>query len=255
MEATVSRHGRSGSRMRGPLLALAGLALCSGMAGCLPDADPQAVARVGSAGWCLGWLHGWMVPVNAVRSCFDPSVGIHSAQNTGFWYDLWFVLGWLGVARFLGLLVSLAGKGAERLLGLVDDVEEEGAPSLMLRWVFRGGILCLPMALVAVLWWVNAGSVDLIPPALAGQGSATFWELLEGLWHSMICFISLVVSFFNHDVAVVSGSGRGTLYNIGWAFGGVSIGAIASASWRLVLIWIRRTRLGRHPAIRRAWTS
>lgn len=238
------RHGlRIRSDGRRTALALSGAALCLGLSGCLPEAGPQVVADASAATWSLGWLHGWLVPVNAVRSCFDSSVGIYTVQNTGCWYDFWFVAGWAGAAKFLGGLMGRSRKLAERLLGLGDKEEEAQVPPL-LRGILLLVMLVLPVALVAALWWVNAGAVELLPSALAGHGTGTVWELARGTWHSIVCSISLVASVFFGDVGVVSVTDQGALYNLGWAFGGVSIGALFQLALLALMVFPRGAKEG-----------
>ncbi len=80
------------------LVALAVLVL----AGCAPEANPQAGVPAPDgelAGFWLGLWQGIIAPVTFVISLFSDSVGIYEVHNNGGWYDFGYVLG-------LGMIVG-----------------------------------------------------------------------------------------------------------------------------------------------------
>jgi hypothetical protein len=53
-------------------------------------------------------------------------------------------------------------------------------------------------------------------------GVAGFWM---GLWHGLICVITLVISIFDHHVRVYEVHNRGLLYDLGFVLGAmISLG-------------------------------
>ncbi len=44
-------------------------------------------------GFWWGALHGLIAPFSLIGSFFDPSIRAYAAPNTGWWYDLGFVIG------------------------------------------------------------------------------------------------------------------------------------------------------------------
>jgi hypothetical protein len=85
------------------LLLFVGLALVA----CAPSANPltdQALTDGGApAGFFLGIWHGFIVVVTFVISLFSNSVGVYEVHNTGWSYNLGYLL---------GLMMALGGSGA-----------------------------------------------------------------------------------------------------------------------------------------------
>jgi hypothetical protein len=80
------------------------------LASCVPGANPlanQALNGESPAGFLLGLWHGLIVWVTFIVSLFDPSVSVYEVHNTGWSYNLGFVL---GAASFHGG----GGAGASR---------------------------------------------------------------------------------------------------------------------------------------------
>ena len=78
------------------VVAIAVLIAVTGLASCAPGGNPlagQATAGQGLAGFWLGLWHGLIVWVTFVWSLFDPSVSVYEVQNTGWSYNLGFVIG------------------------------------------------------------------------------------------------------------------------------------------------------------------
>ena len=76
------------------------------VAACAPSANPltdQALADGSPAGFLLGVWHGFIVVVAFVVSLFSDSVGVYEVHNTGWSYNLGYLL---------GLLMALGGSGA-----------------------------------------------------------------------------------------------------------------------------------------------
>ena len=72
------------------------------LAGCAPEANPEAgvpAANGDLAGFWLGLWQGVIAPVTFVISLFSDSVGIYEVHNNGGWYDFGYVLG-------LGMIVG-----------------------------------------------------------------------------------------------------------------------------------------------------
>ncbi len=61
------------------------------LAGCA--AQPFGYAGDPLPGFWWGALHGLIAPFSLIGSFFDPSVRIYATPNTGWWYDLGFVIG------------------------------------------------------------------------------------------------------------------------------------------------------------------
>jgi hypothetical protein len=76
--------------MKYPRAIMAGAALL--LAGC---AHQPSVGITGSdmPGFWYGLLHGFIAPVSLIGSFFDPSIRAYALPNTGWWYDLGFILG------------------------------------------------------------------------------------------------------------------------------------------------------------------
>ncbi len=75
------------------------------LAACMPGVNSQVGVDSPEgyvAGFGLGVLHGFLVPVSFVLSLFGDSVNIYEVHNTGNWYDIGFVLG-------AALLITLLG--------------------------------------------------------------------------------------------------------------------------------------------------
>lgn len=70
-----------------------------------------------------------------------------------------------------------------------------------------------PLFVLVVLLGCAAGPVSRWDPPdqLAG-----FWA---GLWHGMLLVVTLVVSFFTHDVSIYEIDNAGVAYNIGFVLG------------------------------------
>ena len=49
-------------------------------------------------GFWWGLLHGIIAPFSLLGSFFNPAIRAYAAPNTGWWYDLGFVLGICGLA-------------------------------------------------------------------------------------------------------------------------------------------------------------
>ena len=47
----------------------------------------------GAPGFWWGVLHGFIAPSSLVGTFFDPTIRAYSFPNSGWWYDLGFVLG------------------------------------------------------------------------------------------------------------------------------------------------------------------
>ena len=63
---------------------------------CLPSENPlasQALNGERPAGFLLGLWHGAIVWISFVVSLFDPSVSVYEVHNSGWPYNLGFVLG------------------------------------------------------------------------------------------------------------------------------------------------------------------
>ena len=55
-----------------------------------------AIAHVypdGNGDWWSGFLHGYFALPSFVMSWFNHDITIYQTPNTGFWYNLWFLLG------------------------------------------------------------------------------------------------------------------------------------------------------------------
>lgn len=48
---------------------------------------------MGIPGFWWGLLHGMLAPFSLIGSFFDPTIRAYAAPNSGWWYDLGFVLG------------------------------------------------------------------------------------------------------------------------------------------------------------------
>jgi hypothetical protein len=70
------------------LLAIAGFLLLAGCA-----AQPFGGMSDPVPGFWWGALHGLIAPFSLVGSFFDPSIRAYATPNTGWWYDLGFVIG------------------------------------------------------------------------------------------------------------------------------------------------------------------
>jgi len=80
---------------RGLVAVLAGAVLLT-LGACVPTANEVIVPAQltgESAGFLLGLWHGVTVPFTFVVSLFNDSVGIYEIHNTGWPYNLGFVLG------------------------------------------------------------------------------------------------------------------------------------------------------------------
>jgi hypothetical protein len=76
------------------------------LAACAPSANPltdQALADGSPAGFLLGVWHGFIVVVAFIVSLFSDSVGVYEVHNTGWSYNLGYLL---------GLMMALGGSGA-----------------------------------------------------------------------------------------------------------------------------------------------
>jgi len=72
------------------------------------------------------------------------------------------------------------------------------------------------LAVVVLLAGCAAGA----NPAQGTGDPAGFWL---GLWHGFICPVTLVVSFFNHNVNVYEVANNGGWYNAGFVIGASAI--------------------------------
>ncbi len=76
------------------------------VAACAPSANPltdQALGDGSPAGFLLGLWHGFIVVITFVISLFSDSIGMYEVHNTGWSYDLGYLL---------GLMAALGGGGA-----------------------------------------------------------------------------------------------------------------------------------------------
>jgi hypothetical protein len=76
------------------------------LAACAPSANPlidQAVGDGSSAGFLLGIWHGFIVVITFFISLFSDSVGVYEVHNTGWSYNLGYLI---------GLMMALGGSGA-----------------------------------------------------------------------------------------------------------------------------------------------
>ena len=76
------------------------------LAACAPSANPltdQALGDGSPAGFLLGLWHGFIVVLTFIISLFSDSIGVYEVHNTGWSYDLGYLL---------GLMVALGGGGA-----------------------------------------------------------------------------------------------------------------------------------------------
>jgi hypothetical protein len=76
------------------------------LAACAPSANPltdQALGDGSPAGFLLGVWHGFIVVIAFVVSLFSDSVGVYEVYNTGWSYNLGYLL---------GLMMALGGSGA-----------------------------------------------------------------------------------------------------------------------------------------------
>lgn len=62
---------------------------------------PEAVTTK-EYGFFYGLLHGFILPFAIIGKIFNLDIGIHAANNTGFWY-------WLGY--FIGFVIITGGSG------------------------------------------------------------------------------------------------------------------------------------------------
>ena len=81
------------------------LVLCT-LVACTPSANPltdQVLADGSPAGFLFGVWHGFIVVLSFIISLFSDSVGVYEVHNTGWSYNLGYLL---------GLMMALGGGGA-----------------------------------------------------------------------------------------------------------------------------------------------
>ena len=81
------------------VLLLAGLLFL--LTGCFPGAGDYP--RENPVGFFWGLWHGFIAVVSLIVSIFNSQVNIYEVNNTGFWYNLGFLLG-VGSPLFGGLI-------------------------------------------------------------------------------------------------------------------------------------------------------
>jgi len=79
------------------LLGIAGLALI--LAACAAQPPP---ASMEVPGFWWGLLHGFIAPFSLIGSFFNPDIRAYAAPNSGWWYDLGFVMGMLALGGGAG---------------------------------------------------------------------------------------------------------------------------------------------------------
>jgi hypothetical protein len=80
------------------VIVVAGLALTA----CVPTANPfvgESLAQQGPAGFLLGVWHGFIVMFTFIASLFADTVGVYEVHNTGWAYNLGYLL---GIMMFFG---------------------------------------------------------------------------------------------------------------------------------------------------------
>jgi hypothetical protein len=65
------------------------------IAGCAAQPAPP---NMDNPGFWWGLLHGLVAPFSLIGSFFDPTIRAYAAPNSGWWYDLGFVLGLSAIA-------------------------------------------------------------------------------------------------------------------------------------------------------------
>jgi hypothetical protein len=187
----------------------------------LADCDPVAQLEVVAGTMNIGFLHGLLVPINAVCSCFDPSAGIYAGDHADPWYAANFVAGWF-------VLCCLAAKLRKRLVrkaiwavtfGRVPGVRGNGVVA-RLGVSFR---LALVALVVAGVSWAFQDDPGFFPVFEASVAPSEPLDVVVGLWHSVVCPFTLAGDFLGWEADVFSQDRQGPLYNLGWAFGGHAV--------------------------------
>ena len=78
---------------RTPILLLTALFLSFLLVSCA-DVEPINECLKGKEyGFFYGLIHGFITPFSFIASLFDDEVAIYAVNNSGWWYDLGFLLG------------------------------------------------------------------------------------------------------------------------------------------------------------------
>jgi hypothetical protein len=79
------------------LVAVVGIILT--MVSCAAQPPPESM---GTPGFWWGLLHGFIAPFSLIGSFFHSEIRVYAAPNSGWWYDLGFVIGILGLGSGAG---------------------------------------------------------------------------------------------------------------------------------------------------------
>ena len=80
-------------RYNRPLLFLAALLICFGLASCAQVTPVKECLTGEPYGFLHGIIHGFITPVSFVARLFGDDTAIYAVNNTGTWYDFGFLLG------------------------------------------------------------------------------------------------------------------------------------------------------------------
>ncbi len=61
--------------------------------GCATDVHVTEQAVTETYGWFSGLLHGWLSTIALIASIFSDEYVIYACNNTGFWYNFWYLIG------------------------------------------------------------------------------------------------------------------------------------------------------------------